>query len=433
MKFLKTMLYLSSLVLLTSLLYGCNTSGTDSPKNTYSGQEQAKDRSGDSEGEKIQEETYIPNEEDVIFKNNKMRNKERLDEFVKTAGDNNESQIRVVKYEEHGAIIYDLKSRYDENAGVGWVRVSPDLSYYHTAEDEVQDVFNNAPQQCANISKDTAEGYYKLHECRTNWEYRLLPIVSGTLSKEDLENSNQENEESEVIEGHYYYLDDITTEIFLSKKDAEEWQQYYEENDQENIEEATLNNIAKGLENRVDLDRIISNEVLVTSCEAGVCEIYTEHSFEFKAFAVPEVKIKKDTGTGESEEQPQKNAKTDKDSFLREVNTLTGGILDYSSELINLYASGVSGPEYSHSAKSLYDKVNGRVNILRHTLVPEDERTENQYSQLLMTAEFLFNSLHQGQLYLENGREKELEILVEEEVIPLREELEELAASVKGP
>lgn len=52
--------------------------------------------------------------------------------------------------------------------------VYSDLSHYRASDDEVQDVFNTN-QQCGYMSKDEIEGNYKLHECRTHWEYRLLP------------------------------------------------------------------------------------------------------------------------------------------------------------------------------------------------------------------------------------------------------------------
>ncbi|WP_440895508.1 YcxB family protein [Amphibacillus sp. Q70] len=125
------------------------------------------------------EQEYIPNKTDVILKNNSLENVDILDNFVKVAGENSEDQIRVVKYvPTQGVMIYDLQSKYDKNANEGWIEVIPDLSYYQALEDEGQDVFNNAPQQCGNMSKDIEAGYYKLSECRTHWEYSLLPIVS---------------------------------------------------------------------------------------------------------------------------------------------------------------------------------------------------------------------------------------------------------------
>lgn len=127
-----------------------------------------------------QEEEYIPSEMDVVLKNDYLlENVDLLEDFMAVAGENNESQIRVVKHVlGQGVIIYDLQSRYDKNADQGWIEVTPNLTHYISLENEVQDVFNNAPQQCGDMSKDVEEGYYKLYECRTNWEYRLLPIMS---------------------------------------------------------------------------------------------------------------------------------------------------------------------------------------------------------------------------------------------------------------
>jgi len=126
------------------------------------------------------EEAYIQNETDVVLKNDHLlKNVDLLEGFMEVAGKDNESQIRIVKHVmAQGVIIYDLQSRYDKNADQGWIEVTPNLDYYKPLEDEVQDIFNNAPQQCGDISKDVAEGYYKLYECSTNWEYRLLPIIS---------------------------------------------------------------------------------------------------------------------------------------------------------------------------------------------------------------------------------------------------------------
>lgn len=186
----KVILFSWSLILLTLLLGGCNTTGTYSAKDTYPDQEQKNDLSGDSrdnslEGQKEEEtvKEYIPNESDVILKNNDLENGNILKNFMEVAGENNESQIRIVKYvRSQGVIIYDLKSRYDKNAKEGWIRVVPDLSYYKASENEVQDVFNSAPQQCGDLSKNIVEGYYTLNKCRTHWEYRLLPVISDNDS-----------------------------------------------------------------------------------------------------------------------------------------------------------------------------------------------------------------------------------------------------------
>ncbi|RDW15106.1 hypothetical protein [Oceanobacillus chungangensis] len=195
----KVVLYCLSLILLSLFLYGCNSTEIDSLEDVDNGQKQENPQStnveNDSPEEKSQEEIYIPNESDVVFKNNALSNKDILDNFVEVAGENNESQIRVVKYQTKGVIIYDLESEYDSNANVGWIMVKPDLSYYKPTENEVQDViFNNASQQCAYMSIDEEEGFYKLNECRTHWEYRLLPIVNDTFSNEEIEDLDQTNE-----------------------------------------------------------------------------------------------------------------------------------------------------------------------------------------------------------------------------------------------
>ncbi|MCC2249002.1 hypothetical protein JUJ52_03390 [Virgibacillus sp. AGTR] len=126
-------------------------------------------------------EEFHPDEDDVVLKNNELKNRDILEEFMNVAGENgenNESEIRVVKDEgANGVLIYDLKSRYDKNADQSWIGVIPDLSYYSASENEVQDVFNTR-QQCSYMSKDEQEGYYKLNECRTHWAYRFLPIIS---------------------------------------------------------------------------------------------------------------------------------------------------------------------------------------------------------------------------------------------------------------
>ncbi|WP_077326525.1 hypothetical protein [Virgibacillus siamensis] len=126
-------------------------------------------------------EEFHPDEDDVVLKNNEIKNKDILEKFMKIAGENgrnNEREIRVVKDEgARGVLIYDLKSRYDKSANQGWIGVIPDLSYYSSSENEIQDVFNTR-QQCGYMSKDMQEGYYTLNKCRTHWAYRFLPIVN---------------------------------------------------------------------------------------------------------------------------------------------------------------------------------------------------------------------------------------------------------------
>lgn len=103
-----------------------------------------KEREGtlDSSDNSVQDEQkgeeFHPDEDDVVLKNNELKNKDILEEFMKVAGENgenNESEIRVVKDEGvKGVLIYDLKSRYDKNADQRWIGVIPDLSHYSASE-----------------------------------------------------------------------------------------------------------------------------------------------------------------------------------------------------------------------------------------------------------------------------------------------------------
>lgn len=132
----------------------------------------------DNDSQEEQKEQFQPDEDDVVWKHNKLKNKDLFEEFVNVAGENNDSHIRVVKDEgEKGVLIYDLESRYDKNADQGWIKVTPDLTHYIASENDVQDVFN-VSQQCGYISKDEQEGYYNFNECRTHLEYQFLPIVN---------------------------------------------------------------------------------------------------------------------------------------------------------------------------------------------------------------------------------------------------------------
>ncbi|WP_197025116.1 DUF4362 domain-containing protein [Paucisalibacillus sp. EB02] len=377
-------------------------------------------------------EEYIPKETDVVFKNNAMRNIDILEDFIETAGANgkdNESQIRIVKYEPEGALIFDLQSRYDENANQAWIDVQPDLDYFDESAVISQDVFYNAPQQCWYMSKDIEQGFYKFHECRTNWEYHLFPIVDRTLTYEELINPSQENEKLEIAPFQFYDLHDIAIEIFLSKKDAQEWQRHFDADNQEKMEEVTDNNIIKLMQNDVNIAKVTDNKVLVTSCEGGLCEIYTEHSFQIRGFVVPEIKIDKESVVARPKEQSRSEVKTDSESFWSDIKVHVESLLEESSELITIYENDVTGIS-NDNAKLFYDKVNGRTNILRH-LLPEDEEIVEEYYQILMVAELLFNSVHQGKYYFENGEEKKLEVLLEEEIIPLREELADLMSMIK--
>ncbi|WP_153833664.1 hypothetical protein [Gracilibacillus thailandensis] len=165
-------------IVLLILLQACGTS------DQY---EVQSDINPSSSGEQNQteDETFVPKETDVIFQNNELKNKEVLETFMETAGtkgNDNTSEIRVVKYfSSDNFIIYDLKSRYSEEADQRWIEVNPDTTYYDK-NSNTQDVFNNAPQQCGWLEKDTTnpkDAYYKFFECRTNWEYRFLPALAG--------------------------------------------------------------------------------------------------------------------------------------------------------------------------------------------------------------------------------------------------------------
>ncbi|WP_102029044.1 hypothetical protein [Salirhabdus sp. Marseille-P4669] len=176
--------------LFTLFLAGCNTTeeqnGSDGTtkeelqsETSIDGKDDSSEVPDESNEEPIEE--YVPNESDIVLKANTLTNVKILEEFMEIAGENgqdNEREIRVVKVDNQGSIIYDLQSRYDANANQAWIEVRPDMTYYQTYEGEVQDVFNNAPQQCSYMTKDEIEGYYKLFECRTHWEYRILPVVT---------------------------------------------------------------------------------------------------------------------------------------------------------------------------------------------------------------------------------------------------------------
>src|SRR5699024_3546005 len=130
-------------------------------------------------------EVYVPEESDIIYKSGTITNRDALETFIETAGENgddNESNIRVVKDEgENGVILYDLQSRYDEHADQRWIDVHPYLDYFNTASQEIQEVFNNAPQQCSSMSKEYE--FYMMRECRTHWEFPLIPVIDDGLKK----------------------------------------------------------------------------------------------------------------------------------------------------------------------------------------------------------------------------------------------------------
>lgn len=406
------------------VLVGCSQEKQEANRDT--------NRKDTSEEEvETQTKEYIPEETDVVFKNDALRNKDALENFIETAGANgkdNESQIRIVKYEPEGVLIFNLQSRYDENANQAWIEVEPDLEYFDESKVISQDVFYNAPQQCWYMSKDMEQGFYKFHECRTNWEYHLFPIVDRTLTYEELINPEPEDKQKEVVPFQFYHLQDIALEIFLSKKDAKEWQRHFEADNQEKMEEVKDRNIKKLILGNVDIAKVTDNKVLVTSCEDGLCEIYTDHSFLIRGYVVPEIRIEVESAEGWAIEQPD-NEEDDLESIWKDLDEQVGNLLEESSDLISIYENDVPGASNSN-AKLYYDKVNGRINMLRYIL-PEETELVEEYYQLLMASELLFNSIDLGKYYFENGEGKDLETLLEEEIVPLREELEELVTSIR--
>ncbi|MEK4303335.1 hypothetical protein [Oceanobacillus sp. FSL K6-0251] len=74
----------------------------------------SQDESAEEQSQEEPLEEYVPNEDDVVYKNNELKNKDILEAFMETAGENgqdNESEIRAVKDEgTQGVLIYDLKS-----------------------------------------------------------------------------------------------------------------------------------------------------------------------------------------------------------------------------------------------------------------------------------------------------------------------------------
>lgn len=420
---MKSIVKVSIIFLSLFLLIGC----TNDDNSTSDFEVENDDPNTLGENEEVRE--YIPEEDDVLFKDNAMNNKDLLDAFIEVSGKNNESELRVVKYDDDGVLIYDLLSRYDENANVGWIEVTPDLTYVTKGEDTVQDIFNNAPQQCASITIDEERGFYKFNECRTHWEYPLVPIVTTTLSGDEIENINKPEEIPEIVTGEEYYLVDPMTEVFLSKQDAEKWLAYYVEADDEKLEEVTLDNIVKLLENRVELDRVIDNEVRVISCDGGICDIYSDATFQLKAFAVPEMKINAKEKVERTEETPNKEqeAQVDEAEFLNEINQRITGIIEDTSKLIELYQTADIFEADKEAGKNLYHRVDGNTIIIQYTTPPAIPAVEEKYYEILMDTGFLFNALHQAEVYIENGEVKKLETLTTDEIIPLRDELKALS------
>lgn len=419
-----------SLIFLTLFfLIGCNDEESNHSTPDSEAENNELDRLEENEVEVIE---YISEEIDVLFKDNAMDNKDLLDAFVKVSGENNESELRVVKYDEHGAVIYDLLSRYDENADVGWIEVTPDLTYYSPDEEAAQNVFNSAPQQCASLTVDEERGFYKFNECRTHWEYPLVPIVTTTLSGEDIENINEPEEAPEIVMGEEYYLVDPMTEVFLSKRDAKEWLAYYVEEDKEKLEEVTLDNIVKLLENQVELDRVMDNPVRVISCDEGICEVYSEATFQLKTFAIPETKINAKEQVEEVEELPteETDAEVDEVAFWEDINERILGIIEDTSKLIELYETAGIFEEDKEAGKNLYHRVDGNTIIIQYTTPPAVPALEEMYYEVLIQTGFLFNALHQAEVYIENDEVESIETLTTEEIIPLLEELEGMYESI---
>ncbi|WP_188383200.1 hypothetical protein [Ornithinibacillus halotolerans] len=403
------------------LLIGCGTTEENNEANNNENSQPEESNQQIDEPEKEIKE-FIPKETDVVFKDEALYNVEILEQFAENSGANgedNESQIRVVKYVPEGVLIYELQSRYDENANQAWIDVTPDLTYFDESKLTVQEVFYNAPQQCSSVAKTVERGHYTFNECRTHWEFPLFPIVEKTLAYEDIINPNPQ-EETEVIAGHYYNLTDFTEELFLSKKDALEWKQSADENNQEKLDDISLRNFAKLTKYNINIEEISNHEVRVIGCEDGLCEIYTDHPLVFRGFIIPEEKIDKDTGTAVRENEAEVN-KRDAEDYHSKIQSVVGNLLTDSAELIAIYEGNST-----EDAKLYYDKVNGGVNLLRR-IIPEDKELEASYYELLMAAEMLFNSAHQGKIYFEDENPA-LDMIVEDEMKPLREKLEALFA-----
>lgn len=423
---MKPILKISIMFISLFLLIGCNSNESDYSTSDFEAENHDSNALEDNE---IQAEEYVPEEGDVLFKDNAMNNKNLLDAFIDISGKNNDSKLRVVKYDDSGAVIYNLLSRYDKNADVGWIEVTPDLTYYTKGEDTVQDVFNNAPQQCASLTADVEKGFYTFHECRTHWEYPLVPIVTTALSGEEIENINEPEEIPEIVIGNEYYLVDPMTEVFLSKKDAKEWYAYYVDENEKKVEEAKLDNIVKLLENRVELDRVTDNKVRVISCGTGICEVYSDATFQLKVFAVPEVKIntkERVEGTEEISDEEQESV-VDEVEFWMEINQRISGIIEDTSKLIELYQTDDIFEVDKEAGENLYHRVDGNTIIIQYTTPPAIPAVEEKYYEILMDTGFLFNALHQAEVYIENGEKKKLEALTKDEIIPLRDELEALS------
>lgn len=176
--------FFTSISLSFLVLCGCsNASSEPSSSNQF------EYKNNVSEGETITEEQakeedvkseYVPRESDIVYKDNEIVNVHLLEEFMEIAGTDNESKIRVViDHSEKGVIVYTLYSRYNSSQDSGGIDVIPDMSNYTPSDDEVEHIFNYSPQQCEYLEKDYSgeQGYYKLFECVTNWQFPLLPIL----------------------------------------------------------------------------------------------------------------------------------------------------------------------------------------------------------------------------------------------------------------
>ncbi|PAQ13558.1 hypothetical protein CD798_14185 [Bacillaceae bacterium SAOS 7] len=140
--------------------------------------------------------TYKVEPDDVVQRQLSVENVERLDKFIEEAAEGKETHVRVIRMYERtydhpnspeGVIIYDLKSRYDNQAKVGWIEVTPNLSDFTPFEKSRVPTIENA-QQCSRIIRDEELGYYMLNECHDAWSYELFPFKDRLfMEKERLE------------------------------------------------------------------------------------------------------------------------------------------------------------------------------------------------------------------------------------------------------
>ncbi|MFD1450047.1 hypothetical protein [Oceanobacillus sojae] len=256
-----------------------------------------------------------------------------------------------------------------------------------------------------------------------------LLILGGCSFFQD--DKEVESEETSLKEGYYYHLEEVTTELFLTEIDAQEWMKYYLKDNQDKLDDIVAENAARGIINNVDLDLIQENEVQVKSCKEGLCKIYSNESPILKAFVVPAMKINEKTESAESEHLNNADREPVEDQFWQLINEHIEDTLKKSSELIELYQSGNPNKIDKESIESLYDSIHGRTQYLRLNLVPNDEEIEKQFNDLLMASEFLFNSFHQAQWYFEHEEERELKKLIKQETLLLREDFQEVTEKIQ--